>query len=79
VKYHIELVSCAMIYIPSSVKIGSGVQTLIGGDTQTHRHTARLSHKHTFFRNMQSRLKSKCEFYLERCHLVPRIISYAKI
>jgi hypothetical protein len=34
----IEMGSCAMIYmyIPSFIKIGSGTQKLIGGDTQTH-------------------------------------------
>jgi hypothetical protein len=32
--------SDAVIYIPSLIKIGSGVQMLIGGgDTQTHTHT----------------------------------------
>jgi hypothetical protein len=30
--------SGAEIYIPSFIKIGSGVQKLIGGDTQTHTH-----------------------------------------
>jgi hypothetical protein len=25
------------IYIPSFIKIGSGIQNLLGGDTQTHR------------------------------------------
>jgi hypothetical protein len=29
--------SGAMIYVPGFIKIGSGVQTLIRGDTQTHR------------------------------------------
>jgi hypothetical protein len=31
--------SGAVIYVPSLVKIGSGVQKLIRGDTQTHTHT----------------------------------------
>jgi hypothetical protein len=36
--------SGAAIYVPSFIKIGSGVQKLIGGrDTQTHTHT----HTHT--------------------------------
>jgi hypothetical protein len=30
--------SGAVIYVPSFVKIGSGVQKLIRGDTQTHTH-----------------------------------------
>jgi hypothetical protein len=33
----------AVIYVPSFIKIGSGVQRLIGGDTQTDRQT----HTHT--------------------------------
>jgi hypothetical protein len=33
--------SGAVIYVPSFIKIGSGIQTLIGGytDTQTHIYT----------------------------------------
>jgi hypothetical protein len=34
-KYTVEMGSGAMMYIPSFVKIGSGIQKLIGGDTQT--------------------------------------------
>jgi hypothetical protein len=34
-KYAAEMGSVAMIYIPSSIKIGSGIQKLTGGDTQT--------------------------------------------
>jgi hypothetical protein len=30
--------SGAMIYVPSFIEIGSGVQKLIRGDTQTHAH-----------------------------------------
>jgi hypothetical protein len=30
--------SDALIYVPSFIKIGPGVQKLIGGDTQTHTH-----------------------------------------
>jgi hypothetical protein len=40
-EYGVEIVSCSMIYIPSFIKIGSGIQKLIGG--YTHRHT----HIHT--------------------------------
>jgi hypothetical protein len=43
-KYVVEMGSGAMIYIPSFIKIGSGIQKLLGGDkhtdTHTHRHTA---------------------------------------
>jgi hypothetical protein len=35
--------SGAVIYVPSFIKIGSGVQKLIGGYTDTHTHT----HTHT--------------------------------
>jgi hypothetical protein len=34
-KYAVEMGSGAMIYIPGFIKIGSGIQELIGGDTQT--------------------------------------------
>jgi hypothetical protein len=35
-KYAIEMGSAAMIYMPSLIKIGSGIPKLIGG---IHRHT----------------------------------------
>jgi hypothetical protein len=34
-KYAVEMGSGAMIYIPSLIKIGSGIKKLMG-DTQTH-------------------------------------------
>jgi hypothetical protein len=37
-KYAVKIVSGVMIYIPSFMKIGSGIQTLIGG-TLKHAHT----------------------------------------
>jgi hypothetical protein len=36
-KYTTEMGSDAMIYIPSFIKIGSGIQKLLGRDSQTHR------------------------------------------
>jgi hypothetical protein len=52
--------SGAVIYVPSFIKIGSGIQKLIGGDTHTQ--TARWSHKPTlFFQNKESRLKSNAQ------------------
>jgi hypothetical protein len=36
-RYAIEMGSCAMIYMPSFVKIVSGIETLLGGNTQRHR------------------------------------------
>jgi hypothetical protein len=35
-KYAVEMVSGAMVYIPSFIMIGSGIQKLIG---RIHRHT----------------------------------------
>jgi hypothetical protein len=31
--------SGAVIYVPTFLKIGSGIQKLVGGDTQTHTQT----------------------------------------
>jgi hypothetical protein len=36
-KYAVKMVSCAMIYIPVFMKIGSGIQKLAG---EIHRHSA---------------------------------------
>jgi hypothetical protein len=36
-KYPVEMGSGAMIYIPSFIKIGPGIQKLIGRDTKTRR------------------------------------------
>jgi hypothetical protein len=44
-KYAVQMGSDAMIHIPSFIRIGSGIQKLIGG---AHRHTAWRSHKPTF-------------------------------
>jgi hypothetical protein len=50
--------SGAVIYIPSLIKIGSGIEKLIGGYTDKHTQTATWSHKPTlFFQNKESRLK----------------------
>jgi hypothetical protein len=38
--------SGAVTYVPSFIKSGSGVQKLIGGDTQTHIHTNKHTHTH---------------------------------
>jgi hypothetical protein len=43
-KYAVEMCSVAMIYIPSFIKTGSGIQKLIGGDSEPHRqHDDRIS------------------------------------
>jgi hypothetical protein len=44
------MVSGALIYIPNLTKIGSGVQTLIGGYTDTHTNTHTNTHTHTHTR-----------------------------
>jgi hypothetical protein len=42
-EYAIEMDSSAVMYIPSFIKIGSGIQKLMGGDSQSHRqHGARI-------------------------------------
>jgi hypothetical protein len=38
-KYAVEMGSVAMIYIPRFIKVGSGIQKLIGG---IYKHTGRL-------------------------------------
>jgi hypothetical protein len=50
-KYAVQVGLDAMIYIPSFIKFGSGIQKLLwgGGDTQTHRQ-GRTSHKPTLGR-----------------------------
>jgi hypothetical protein len=35
-KYAVKMGSVAMIYMPSFIKIGWGIQKLIGKDAQTH-------------------------------------------
>jgi hypothetical protein len=53
-KYAVEMGSGGMIYIPSFIKTGSGIQKLIGGDTHTE-HAARIT-LILFFRNKESML-----------------------
>jgi hypothetical protein len=56
-KYAVEMGSGAMIYIPSFIKIGSGIQKIIeGGLTDTQ--TAWIAHKPSFIcQNKERRLK----------------------
>jgi hypothetical protein len=35
-KYAVEMGSGAMIHVPSFINIGSGIQTLIGGNSHTY-------------------------------------------
>jgi hypothetical protein len=55
-KYAVEMGSGTMIYIPSFIKTGSGIQKLRGGEAQR----AWWSHKPTyFFLNKESKLTYK--------------------
>jgi hypothetical protein len=57
-KYAIEMGSGAMIYMLRFIMIGSGIQKLIGGNSQTHRqHGDRISLL-SFFPNKEIRLKT---------------------
>jgi hypothetical protein len=47
-----------MIYIPSFIKIGSGIQMMTEGDSQTHRQHGDLISLLLFFQNKESWLKS---------------------
>jgi hypothetical protein len=58
--YSIEMGSGAVICIPSFIKIGSGIEKLIGGDTQTHRQQGDLISLLSFKKEKrkESRLKN---------------------
>jgi hypothetical protein len=49
--------SGAVIYVPSFIKIGSGIQKLMSGDTQTHTQQRDLISLHLLFQNKESMLK----------------------
>jgi hypothetical protein len=55
-KYAVKMGSGAMIHIPSFIKIGSGIQKLIGG---IHRQQRDLISLLLFFQNKESRVKIK--------------------
>jgi hypothetical protein len=42
-KYAVEMGLGAVIYVPSVIKIGSGIQKLIQGDIQTHIHSMEIA------------------------------------
>jgi hypothetical protein len=50
--------SGAVIYVPSFIKIGSGIRKLIGGYTETHRQQRDLISPLHFFQNKECRLKT---------------------
>jgi hypothetical protein len=55
-KYAVQMVSGGTVYIPSFIKIGSGVQKIIGGFSDTQ--TVWRPHKPTFiFQNKESALQ----------------------
>jgi hypothetical protein len=58
-KYAVEMGSYAMIYIPSFIKINSGIQQLIGGDLQTHRQHGDSMSILLFLQNKESRLNTE--------------------
>jgi hypothetical protein len=53
-KYAVEMGSCAMIYIPSVIKIGIGNQNSLGGNHRQHDDLISLI---LFFQNKESKLK----------------------
>jgi hypothetical protein len=56
--YAIETGSTVMIYMTSFIKIGSGLQKLIGRKAQTHREQGDLISILLFLQNKESRLKT---------------------
>jgi hypothetical protein len=59
-KYAAEMSSGAMIYIPNFIKIGSGIQKLMGGGEEiTDIQHDDLKSPLSCFRNKESRLKRK--------------------
>jgi hypothetical protein len=56
-KYAVKMWSCALIYIPSFIKIGSGIQKLIRRDSQTHRQHGDLISLLLFFKIRKIGLK----------------------
>jgi hypothetical protein len=58
-EYVVEMGAGTMIYIPSFIKLGSGIQKLMGGgDTQLHRQQDDFISLFLFFQNKESRLKT---------------------
>jgi hypothetical protein len=49
-KYAVEMGSGAMMYVPSLIKIGSGIQRLLRGDTHTDRQHGDLISLLLFFK-----------------------------
>jgi hypothetical protein len=86
VNYAIETRSDAIIYIPSFIKIGSGIQKLLGEiHIQSDRHTHTHTHTHTeegdlislllVFQNKESRLEKVIVAF--RMVVLPKNINHA--
>jgi hypothetical protein len=56
-KYAVEMGLGVMIYLPSSIKFGSGIQKSVGEGTKTHRQQGDLISLLLFAENKESRLK----------------------
>jgi hypothetical protein len=57
-KYAVEMGSGTVIYIPSFIKIGAGIQKLMGeGNSRTQRQYGELINVFAFFQNKESRQK----------------------
>jgi hypothetical protein len=54
-----------VIYIPSFIKINSGIQNFIGEDSQTHRQHGDIISLILFFQNKVSRLKRRVGNYIK--------------
>jgi hypothetical protein len=57
-KYAVGMGSGAMIYIPSFIKTGSGIQSRWGGHSKRHRQRDIISLLSIFYQNKESRLKT---------------------
>jgi hypothetical protein len=84
-KYAVEMGSGAMIYVPSLIKICSGIQKLMGGGGGPHIDTRKAwrSHKPTLlFKNKESRLQRGQKHKLHartRAHTHTYIYSYIRV
>jgi hypothetical protein len=56
-KYAVLMDLGTMINVPSFIVTGSSIQSLLGGDTHTHRQKGDLINIFSFFQNKESRLK----------------------
>jgi hypothetical protein len=61
-KYAVEMGSVAVIYVPSIINTVSGIQKLLGGDTQTQRQDRDCINLLFYFQNRDSRQKNGINF-----------------